>query len=228
MNEWHGAIDVSGHSAMFALADDGGSVLVDAACPMHGRDASRLACWISGELGAVRLTVSEITRWSVGAGPGSFTGMRVAAALVSGWSFQRQGVHVRCVPSSLIPASSCGVVHEGAVIGVCFDGRNSEVVLCEVVKRGGRLISSGIPAVWSAETARKELGRGERFDILCAPADDLEALKRLLGDEIAVRFTVPRRLSAVALLRSDSQDFDDDLTRLIYVRPAVSASCGRR
>ncbi len=221
MNAWHGAIDLSGKSAAFALADPTGALVIDAIRPMRGREAAHLAGWILNELAAVHRELPEITHWTVGAGPGSFTGMRLAAALVTGWSFQRPELHTRCVPSALIPAAEEGDVPEGAHIGVCFDGRNAEMLLFEMIFRNGEPVPTGFTAVWDRKTAGKELNQPGRFDRLCAPGDDLAALRQLLGEETAARIRPCERFSAGALLRATAPDFDNDLTRLVYIRPAV-------
>ncbi len=220
MNAWHGAIDLSGKSAAFAVMDPAGRLVIDAVRPMRGREAAHLAGWILEELESHDLNLEKITHWTVGSGPGSFTGMRLAAALVTGWSFQRPERHTRCVPSASIPAAECRTP-EGAKIGVCFDGRNSEMLLFEMISRNGEPIPTGFTAVWDRETARKELNRSERFDLLCAPGDDLEALQRLLGEETAARICPCKRFSASSLLRATIPEFDNDLTRLVYIRPAV-------
>ena len=54
------------------------------------------------ESGAVR---PDDCVMEVGSGPGSFTGMRLAAALVAGWTFEREGVETRCVPTAVALAS---------------------------------------------------------------------------------------------------------------------------
>ncbi len=220
MKAWHGAIDLSGKSAAFALADNDGALVIDAVRPMRGREAAHLAGWILEELAARQLDLKDITCWTVGSGPGSFTGMRLAAALVTGWSFQRPEMHARCVPSAVIPATACGAP-EGARIGVCFDGRNSEMLIFEMIRRNGEPVPTGFTAVWNREEALTELNRPGRFDRLCAPGDDLAALQRLLGEETAARIRPCERFSAGALLRATTPDFDNDLTRLVYIRPAV-------
>ena len=82
-----GALDLSGNLAAFALMDDAGQLLIDESRPMRGREAASLASFLTGLLAEKELTVRDVTHWSVGSGPGSFTGMRLASALVKGWVF---------------------------------------------------------------------------------------------------------------------------------------------
>ena len=71
------------------------------------RQAAALAPWLNDLLSSQNLTVRDVTRWTVGSGPGSFTGMRLASALVKGWVYGRTDVRTRCVPTALIAAAAC-------------------------------------------------------------------------------------------------------------------------
>ena len=72
---------------------DGGEKRFSAAAPMRGREAAKLPVWIEGELENHGLKLADISRWTVGAGPGSFTGLRLAAALVAGFIKELGGEH---------------------------------------------------------------------------------------------------------------------------------------
>ena len=210
-----GAIDLSGPFGACAVATDG-RVIVDAARPMRGRESAQLAPWIAGLLTEQGLKIADVERWTIGSGPGSFTGMRLAAALVSGWSYARPGVHGRCVPTALIPASASGAA-EGESVGVLFDGRNAEMLVFEVRRAGGQWRPAGFSAVWNAEEARAGLGR---FDRLAAFDYDRAALTALLGEAALAPVAFYPGASARPLLDSDAP-FDDVLTDLVYIRPAV-------
>ena len=80
------AIDLSGRSAGFALMKDQ-ELLCAASRPMRGRDSAELADFVAQQLAANGVELAEVSDWLVGSGPGSFTGLRLAAALAAGWTF---------------------------------------------------------------------------------------------------------------------------------------------
>ena len=92
------ALDLSGREAGFAVLD-GGKVVLSLVRPMRGRDSAQLAAWVEEELRKAGIALESIRRWTVGSGPGSFTGMRLAAALVNGWTYGK-AVETRCVPTA--------------------------------------------------------------------------------------------------------------------------------
>ena len=216
---YHGALDLSGAFGAFALTDPEGNVLIDAARRLRGRESAVLAQWVEELLAEQNLTIRDVKRWSVGSGPGSFTGMRLAAALVTGWSSYHSDVACRNVPTALIPAQQLRA-QEGETAGILFDGRNAEMLVYETVFRHGQWRGTGFCAVWDAPAAETALAE-HRFDHLAAFADDLPALERLLAPELAAAITVCETPSALPLLYADAPAFDNDLTQLIYIRPAV-------
>ncbi len=210
-----GAIDLAGPFGACAIEQDG-EVLIDASLPLRGREAARLADWIVELLTARGLRIADVARWTIGSGPGSFTGMRLAAALVSGWSYANPDVLCRCVPTALIPAASSGAA-DGERVGVLFDGRNAEMLVFEVRREGRQWRPTGFTAVWSAEEGLAQIGR---FDRLAAFDYDRAALERLLGGAALEPVAFYPGASARPLLESDAA-FDNVLTDLVYIRPAV-------
>ena len=82
MSEIKAAVDLSGKSAGFALCRNG-EVLRNSTRPMKGRDSAEFAPWVEAELAAAGCKLEDVTHWTVGSGPGRFTGLRLAAAAVS-------------------------------------------------------------------------------------------------------------------------------------------------
>ena len=217
--QYHGALDLSGAFGTFALMDGAGQIVADAARRLRGRESAILAQWVSELLAERGLTIRDVKRWSVGSGPGSFTGMRLASALVTGWSSYHDDVICRNVPTALIPAQQIAA-QEGENAGILFDGRNAEMLVYEVVFRDGQWRSTGFCAVWDASAAETELG-AKRFCHLAAFADDVPALGKLLSPEYLEQIAICETPSAVPLLQAEEPEFDNDLTQLIYIRPAV-------
>ena len=77
------ALDTS-CGAAFAVKCDG-RLRVNANLALTGRDSDReLVPWIARCLEAESIEFAAVNRWSVGIGPGSFSGIRAGIALVKG------------------------------------------------------------------------------------------------------------------------------------------------
>lgn len=212
------ALDLSGKTAGFALLCDG-KVLRNATRPMRGRDSAEFAPWIQEELQQAGYTLDDVNRWTVGSGPGSFTGMRLAAALVAGWTFGKPQIQRRCVPTALGIAALANSL-PGDKIGCLFDGRNRELIYFEVENRDGELFPTGETAVLNRDQAELYFTTHEMDHLICL-AVEYPALELLLKPEVARRVQTVEAPDMAALACSGSKEFDHDLTDLVYIRPAV-------
>ncbi len=205
------AIDLSGKRAALALTADNGDVLIDETMPMRGHDASGLPEWVAGLLARHSLSPGTVGSWTVGSGPGSFTGMRLAASLVAGWHYACPAIRCRCVPSAVAVAAALNP-GPAETIGALFDGRNREFLIFGLEG----LNPSGFHAV--ADAAQTDAVAS--FDRLAALRDDFDALAKLLPEAQFSRIEWCDRFSALPLIHSPLP-FDNDLTQLVYIRPAV-------
>ena len=214
------AIDLSGATAALAVADASGLVLRRSFCPMRGRDSAKLAPWIQTELQAAGVSLEDVKYWTVGAGPGSFTGMRLAAALVQGWSFGRPEVHTRCVPTALAIAGAVAWPDRAANLSVLFDGRNREILLYDLVKdESGVVRHNSFTAILNREQAQEYFsGISTAY---CARKCDEAAIAAIVPEAIAAKVQYVEELDVADLLRPEYGSFDGDLTKLVYIRPAV-------
>ena len=194
----HGVMDPQPGSFGFALFD-GDRELVKTSCPMHGRDAAALPEFVEAQLAQINLKLSDVKRWTVGSGPGSFTFLRVVAALAAGWKFADQEMDFRCVPGALALAGATGET----ACGVLYDGRNKEILYFGAVKRNGAWESSGETAVLNAIQAQE-----------C----EKSAIEAILPDSVNVEAVSP---CPAALAANTAIPFDNNLDDLVYIRPAV-------
>lgn len=218
--KYSAAIDLSGKFAGFALAEtDSMRILLSEHKAMHGRSSSGLSGWILGLMAEFNVTPAEIDRWTVGGGPGSFTGMRLAAALVLGMTLGRDDVKTRCVPGAI--ALGCAdEAAEGEKVATIFDGRNKEILLFELVKQAGELVPSGKTEVLNREQAQEFFGGGS-YSQTAALAYDSENIKMVLPPDDFAKIHWAENLSTEKLITCRYKDFDNDLTALAYIRPAV-------
>ncbi len=90
---------------------------------IHGTHSERLVPAIEQALAATEIRPEDVTDLVVGSGPGSFTGVRIAASLAKGWAMARQ-TPLFAYPSLLSVAAGSGL--EGPVCAL-FDARRGEV-----------------------------------------------------------------------------------------------------
>lgn len=98
------ALDASTYEGDVALLD-GDRVLAEEAAAMRGRESEQLMPAVAAVLGRARLNLGDVGRIVCGAGPGSFTSLRIAGGIAKGLA---SGL---CLP--LFAAPSLGLVVAG-------------------------------------------------------------------------------------------------------------------
>jgi len=210
------SLDMSGNTARFALARADGSVICRTRKPMRQREAAALADFVFESLQCADRDIREIGHWTIGSGPGSFTGMRLAAALVCGLS-RRNGVKVRCIPTACAIADTADIP-VGSRVVVLFDGRNHEIIAYELLRTPAGAMPLGMNKVLNAEQAKTYFA--ERADAaLVVQSCDLAAVAPFLPPE-AAPITV-ENFDPAMLIASQVRDYDGVFSDLEYIRPAV-------
>ncbi len=213
------ALDFSGPYVNLAVYD--GNEVITASKLMQRREAAAMTDFISDVMEEEGLNLADVKRFTVGSGPGSFTGMRIAAAWVSGYTFGKAGIISRCIPGAFAIAQSAklGKNENAAII---FDGRNREVILFEVIRNDGDF-SIGREAILNKEQSESYF-KENNFDRYFVLQYDVNAVKLIINDEIFSRLEEVVEVEAKNLLAESLGEFDCDLTKLHYIRPSVTTN----
>ncbi len=216
---YNAALDLSGNEAVFAVQKAGnGELVINESRAMRGRTASVMAPWIMELLAQAGIDLKEISHWTVGSGPGSFTGMRLAAGFVAGLAAEKTEVKTRCIPTAIamVYGLQC---KEGDVVAAVYDGRNQEILVYPLVFSCGEFHPTGEPAVLNHEQAA-EYFAGHRYSQIAALAHEIPAIDKIIELNPV---SIPG-IQAEGLLKATYAPFDNDLTTLVYIRPAVHIS----
>ena len=141
--------DYSWAEASFGCVDGKGNVIFDENIALPPRNASTLPDWMDQCLASRNLTFNDIGEWSVGNGPGSFTGLRLASAFVMGKTFAKKNVARRAVPTAAAMAHTAfrkvggggNDLISGKKVAALFDGRREEILLYGMEEKNGSFLS---------------------------------------------------------------------------------------
>ena len=227
MNNLDAGVDFSTGELSLAVAEKSGSVLFESHLKLQGRDSANMLPWISGELEKYSFKFDDINRWTCGAGPGSFTGLRIIAALISGLTFSDSrdtAPQVRGVPSAIALAAEAVTLKQNIdSIGILYDGRRGELLSYNVTKTDKALLPMNngdeLPVI-SAE----DQSVLDSHDLIVGLTSEKDALKNVLTDKNFGKIVFIDAFPVVHLLAADSICFPwnrESLMNPVYLRPPV-------
>lgn len=212
---YHGILDSGAGNAFLAVFNDGRELFC-ASTPMRGREGAALPLWVEKQLNGNGLKLEDIEKWSVGAGPGSFTGLRLAAALVIGWCYGKKS-SCRAVPGVFGVAAGAGITPNENICCL-YDGRNREVIACTIsCSASGKISLAQEPLILDAEKMR-EFAEKNPCLRYAALTPEIPAITKITPPGLEI---IPVDAPQLKALAEDESPFDDDLTKLVYIRPAV-------
>lgn len=207
-----------------ALWQDGVSIERSALLPNGGSQV--LLPWMHELLAEAGVTLRQIDGIAFGAGPGGFTGLRLACGVAQGLAF---GLDVPVAPICTLAALAldCGQRH----VWTCLDARMNEVYAAAYVVDGeavGEIMAPVClpPAVLPAPTFMDAWGVGDGFarygEILRSRKPDLAGTRAdLLPSAVAVaRLAAPVLASGGGVAAADAQP--------LYVRNKVAFTTAER
>jgi len=217
--KYYVALDLSGPCSSFALLEvDGGNVLESKSMLLNNRNNFSFFNVFFLFLRELNIEIDEITEWFIGIGPGSFTGLRIASAFVSGVIFDKENVKVNAIPSAFPIAAKINSMSGDRIAVLCYASRG-EVLVYNIVNNGGALISNKESVLAGEEKLFLEL---EGFDHIVFLNNKFiaEVLPEQLIHKVTILDTYP-----IELLFSDRYTIPSyTLEDLIYVRPATITS----
>lgn len=160
------ALDASTYSGSVAVIRDG-SVASDTIVAMRGEHEERLMPAVADLLSRASITVDALDAVACGAGPGSFTSLRIAASIAKGLCAARQ-IPLLVAPSTLLVIAAATSLPEGNYV-VALDAMRGDFFWQEVNLGANGSIVPGV----STRTSRAELEQhaASRLARIIGPAE---------------------------------------------------------
>jgi len=200
------AIDTSTLTASVALLRD--NVIVLAKESSENAHSESVLAFIDECLQAGNLTLGELDTIAVGAGPGSFTGLRIGMATVKGLCFAT-GVSLTPVSSLAALAFECSAhCPDDAIIASILDARRKEVFVGLFAQEGDSLRSIGeeqvlAPADVEALLAERLTKAERKRVVLCGDgASKYEDIVAACGPRCGDATLTPTASAVAALARN--------------------------
>jgi tRNA threonylcarbamoyladenosine biosynthesis protein TsaB len=219
------AIDTS--TDFCSVAASRGAELVSRHEPAGRRQAERILDMVGEVLAEARLEIAQIHGIAYGAGPGSFTGLRIAAGVTQGLALAR-GIGVVGVGTLLALAEEAAADR----IIACLDAHMGEVYHAAYRRDGAGWEEVSVPGLYKPEAVplapgRDWLGCGDGF------AAHRERLGARLGESVsAIRpETTPtaRAVLKLAIPRFAAGDVKDAAEAVpVYLRDKVALKTSER
>ncbi len=219
------AIDTSTDSC--SVAASRGETLFSRSEPALQRQAERVLGMVEALLEEAHLGLEQIEGIAYGEGPGSFTGLRIAAGVTQGLALAR-GVGVVGVGTLLALAQECGADK----VVACIDAHMGEVYHAAYARTGSGWEEVSAPGVYKPEAVPLPAGRGW---IGCGDgfAAHGERLAARLGDRVPEIRTgaapSARAVLQLAIPRFAAGKAKDAASAVpVYLRDKVALKAGER
>lgn len=217
--DFSAALDFSWNEASFAIVENREKTIVSEKLQLSGHDASALPLHLTDAMNRHGLIPESISRWTVGTGPGGFTGLRVASALVIGLTYGIQNVKVRGMSSAtaLVRSALPPEKRTGKVLAL-FDGRRSEILAYGLEWKNDSCFHDGFKAV--LHTPDELVAAMKEHPCAAALRKDADAIGRFAPETAGSVIYTPS-INAEELIFNAPDDESSSPTDLIYLRAAV-------
>ncbi len=219
------AFEAATHRLSVALWCDG--ILAEKTALVPNGGSERLLPWANELLAEAGLSLKQLDGLAFGAGPGGFTGLRLACGVTQGLAF---GLDIPVVPVCTLAALALGA-GDGRIL-TCLDARMNEAYVAAYLVSGETVDEIMAPKVGAGETAPLPEGEdwrgvGDGFAAYGA------ALRQRMGARLVAEdaslmptATAVARLAAPVLLRGEGVPAAQALP--LYVRDKVAFTTAER
>ena len=175
------AIDTSTENCSVALVHDGKLTTRDIESPRE--HSQKLLPFVEEALDSAGVSLAELDGLVVGAGPGSFTGVRIGVSMAQGLAFSAD---LPVYPVCSLQALAQQAIRKNDVAGVvaCIDARMGEVYYALYENESGIAVAQSEPAVAKPDTNLIDTGRlkgwgtaGTGWDVYADILDENHELK---------------------------------------------------
>lgn len=206
------ALDLSGPFASFAVAE-GDKVLLSESFVLQNRNNAAFFKSFFSMLSEAGIEISEIDKWIVGTGPGSFTGLRIASSFVSGIIYDTDKTALGL--SSVFPIALGINSFFGEKVGILFPCSKDTLYLCSLAlnKNGSWIMQKNPECI-----AKKDLlniKTYSKFVSLSAPGEE-NNLKQFIENETPISFL---NRFPIEKMFYNFDTYYTDIKDLLYLRP---------
>jgi len=219
------AFEASTRRLSVALWCDGALLERSADVPHGG--AERLLPWAGELLGAAGISLAQLDGIAFGAGPGGFTGLRLACGVAQGLAF---GLDCPVGPVGTLAALALAS-GDGKVIA-CLDARMNEVYIAAYLVDGDRVEEIMAPIVGAGETVTLPEGAGWRgagdgFSA-CGPLLTARLGTRLIAADTTASPTAAAVARLAAPLLASGRGVAAAAAMPLYIRDKVALTTAER
>ncbi len=209
------AIDFSGNEVALAIINSvNGNLVCNENKIFNGRDSSGIASWILAILKQEDCSLDNINEWTVGTGPGNFSGLRIMSALVSGFLLNKDNVKKRNLPSIFAIAKS--FLNNDESVKVLYNARRNEIAIYEVKQKNDILSWNKQPIFINTV---QEIDEKSKY---IAMEFDKIAITQICGEKFANQVSYLKHFPAQFLLDINKSDWNNNILDLQYLRPPVN------
>ena len=215
------AMDFSNAEFYILLADkNSGKILLSENISVKGKDSAKIAHYTLEAIKRLEISVNEISEWTIGSGPGSFTGLRLLTSLVKGLTFGDDKLKTRTIPSAFSFVDTTLLSPNDKFV-VLHDGRRDEVIVFNGKMDESNTLSKEYSITILKYDQLLDKGRLDDINFIFTPNKIKDILPESITDELNDKIKVVNSQDLTHLVFSNNKEFDNDLNDLIYVRPAV-------
>lgn len=198
------AIDLTYSPAKIAISHNGDCRIFENPNLKGGAD---LLCWIAKILDENDLQISDISEWTIGAGPGAFSQLRILSAEIAGLTFRKPSIKCRAIPSG---AAFASVFDKNEInFTVVYQFMKNTITLCRFQKKGMNCKLISVESVKSLELCDF---RNEEKPLICST--------KFKGKSDFPYLRIVEKYPIDALLTINPNFWDrTSLSKLIYGKP---------